>query len=362
MHATPEGTKVRVDGRELAATAGRDGLLVAAKPGQSTTLELSKDGYDPHVETVDAPTRGTRSLYVNLRRSVAEVAVELPSKAAPVEVRRVVPARSNEATKPRPQAAAPTTLVVRSEPADAQLLVDGARIPGGSPHTVDGLSEGRHRVRVEANGYEPSEQIVAVQAGRQHELVVALERRAPAPAKIDVVTVPAGAEIEIDGRPVGRSPLVGLQLEPGKEAPITIRLRGHKDWLTRLVPTSGANPTVLATLEPVASAASTGATSAVSQARAAEPDLSVPRETVGTAARGASLFGARCGKCHGSSAPAVDTRRYTRDQWSRYFENRRHQRWAPLAPHLSAGELADVKAFLLTRAADVQSDVAAGVK
>jgi hypothetical protein len=90
-------------------------------------------------------------------------------------------------------------------------------------------------------------------------------------------------------------------------------------------------------------------------------DVHVPANVVGKAFRGRSLI-ERCRSCHGSSAPALDPRVYTQSQWSRFLALRRHSRHAELRPLFSASQLADVKAYLLENAADVDRGMAAGVR
>lgn len=90
-------------------------------------------------------------------------------------------------------------------------------------------------------------------------------------------------------------------------------------------------------------------------------EIYVPTESAGNARSGAALFASRCGFCHGRSASAVDPRRYTADQWSRYFATDRHRRRAPLGDTFSVSQLSDIKAFFMSRAADVRGARAAGV-
>jgi hypothetical protein len=92
-----------------------------------------------------------------------------------------------------------------------------------------------------------------------------------------------------------------------------------------------------------------------------ERDIAVPTDMVGNAGRGRALIG-RCRSCHGSSAPALDPRAHTQAQWTRFLAFRRHSRHAELRPLFSVSELADVKAFLLENAADVERGMAAGVR
>ena len=78
---------------------------------------------------------------------------------------------------------------------------------------------------------------------------------------------------------------------------------------------------------------------------------------MGSKARGGGLF-RRCQSCHNKVVPKGKTQA----QWSRWFAYGRHTKKAPLRKKFSLSELADVKAYLMSRAADVQGATAAGVR
>ncbi|MCA9649133.1 MAG: PEGA domain-containing protein [Myxococcales bacterium] len=78
------------------------------------------------------------------------------------------------ATEARPSVAVPS-LVVRTEPADAQVRIDGIPVVGPSPFTIAGLSDGAHRLEVAREGYLPVER--TVEGGVGMELPVELPRR-----------------------------------------------------------------------------------------------------------------------------------------------------------------------------------------
>lgn len=186
---------------------------------------------------------------------------------------------------------------------------------------------------------------------------------------MDFVSSPAGASVSIDGVARGKTPLLGLRLAANKAHAVKIKLVGHETWSSRLTPTDGRNPPLVATLKPVGGSTPVAAAPRVappaptpSPAPATVAALTIPRASTGSAAQGRGLFGTRCGSCHGKSVASISTKRYTRAQWSRYFANGRHQVRAPLAKHLSRAQLKHIKAYLMSRAADVESATAAGVR
>ena|SRR5690554_192068 len=72
----------------------------------------------------------------------------------------------------------PATLQMRVTPPDANVFVDGQRIPNPSSnrgHLSVELAAGSHEVRVEQRGYLPSKQIFNLRAGESKELDFALQ-------------------------------------------------------------------------------------------------------------------------------------------------------------------------------------------
>ena len=121
-----------------------------------------------------------------------------------------------------------------------------------------------------------------------------------------------------------------------------------------------ARPAVVAPVAPVVAPAPVVVAPAPAPARP-RGEIYVPTDRTGNERAGAPLLASRCGSCHGRSTGAVDPRRYTAEQWSRYFATDRHRRRAPLGETFSVAQLSDIKAFLMSRAADVRGARAAGV-
>jgi serine/threonine protein kinase len=54
------------------------------------------------------------------------------------------------------------------------------------------------------------------------------------PARVvRIVTVPAGAQIQLDGEALGRSPTAALRIEPGREVTVTAQLAGYEEYTAR---------------------------------------------------------------------------------------------------------------------------------
>jgi PEGA domain-containing protein len=109
------------------------------------------------------------------------------------------------------------TLTVNSNPAGAQLLVDG-KLAGTTPTTLT-LPQGAHELTLRGAGTEPRSMSVNVSAGTQVsqyiELPKAEARLENASGKLQVRTDPAGALVTVDGIPRGASPVTIGSLTPG---------------------------------------------------------------------------------------------------------------------------------------------------
>ena len=68
------------------------------------------------------------------------------------------------------------------------------------------------------------------------------------PASIEVVSRPSGAQVFVDGRLVGRTPLVLSDMRPGAHA-VRIALPGHQRWVTTVDVAAGSRARVAASLE-----------------------------------------------------------------------------------------------------------------
>jgi len=117
----------------------------------------------------------------------------------------------------------PWGLDVATSPPSADVMVDG-RYQGQAPMRVT-LTKGQtHLVRVERQGYEPITREVRQGEWSLHFVL----KRAPYP--IAVITDPAGAEVFLDGQPVGTTPLWSLPVPTDGVHELRIRKKGYQEW------------------------------------------------------------------------------------------------------------------------------------
>lgn len=333
VRIVPAGAKLRVDGAVFAEAVGEDGVLVPLTIGHTGRFEATKAGYYAEVDTLEAPASGVSNLYLSLRR--------IPTKAAPTPV-------GTSTAAPTPAAAAPA-VAAPSTPSAAPSSPKARK----SAKARKKRWRRRKAAKPKAAAAPPTPAVPAV-AGP----VVA----GPARGKLSVRSEPPGAQITIDGVAYGAAPLDGLSLAVGRVA-IVATASGRTPWRAQARITAGRTASFVARLDPLVAAQPAAAAPAAAPVEPAGPaPLRLSKSRAGNARSGAGAFRSKCGKCHGRSASAVSPRAKTIAQWSRYFARGRHHRRAPLAAHLSLAELANIKAFLQSKAADARHDTAAGVR
>jgi serine/threonine-protein kinase len=164
---------------------------------------------------------GMAALYRRLVAPQAPPPVSAPGTAAPTPR----PAR----TVAPPAVATTGTVHVESKPAGAAVSIDG-QPRGLTPIDVPELGLGSHAVKVELKGYESRTEDVTLSAATPRaDLKLPLSRVAPATGLADIVSVPSGAVVTVDGAALGYTPLASWKLKPGSHE-VHIMKDGHEPW------------------------------------------------------------------------------------------------------------------------------------
>lgn len=171
-------------------------------------------------------------------------AVALRQGPEPPPRRSVVPLVASDA------GLAAGRLEIVTEPPGATVLLDGQEQPAPSPNlfTLAPAHGDRHKLELRLPGYRTFRGDVVVRAGERLRYERPLER---AHAALRVATDPPGAEVALDGKPLGASPLSLADL-PADGAAHTLRLShaGFRDLEVALELSDGASLLVERTLEP----------------------------------------------------------------------------------------------------------------
>ena len=105
------------------------------------------------------------------------------------------------------------TLAVQTNPAGATVVIDGQQ-RGMTPISLQ-LKPGRHVVELVTDGDVRSIPVM-ITAGGQVSQFIEIPRAASALGELQIRTEPAGAQVTVDGRVLGRSPLTAEGLTPGQ--------------------------------------------------------------------------------------------------------------------------------------------------
>ncbi|RPJ11062.1 MAG: PEGA domain-containing protein [Deltaproteobacteria bacterium] len=184
VKSEPAGAKVYLDGKGVGETP----LTVSkVSPGRHR-VQVVKEGYTPHEESLEVKAREKTRVEVSLRKPMGGI-------------------------------------LVAAEPAGANVVIDGNRV-GVSPYEGKGLAPGKHRVRVEKEGFEAWEKEVMVKGNEQAQVTVKLRTIAGA---VVIRTEPSGASIYIDGGRAGVSPYETRDLSPGRHK-VRVEKEGYEPW------------------------------------------------------------------------------------------------------------------------------------
>ena len=117
-------------------------------------------------------------------------------------------------------------LVVTSAPPGAQVTLDGKPVPGTTPLVVEGVRLSRpHEVQAVASGHRTATATVRGEAGRLTRSVhLAL---VSALGSLTVESEPSGAEVRVDGKLVGRTPVTLGDVRVDERHRVDLSLPGH---------------------------------------------------------------------------------------------------------------------------------------
>ena len=214
----------------------------------------------PPVASVSAPAPG----HEFTERAVAEPAkTAQPTKVEAPKVVPPEPAIEKKVEAPlEASSASPGRLAIRSTPAGATVAVDG-RESGKTPVTVRELSIGAHRIEITHEGFAPVDRRVTITRARPAQSMTATldpvrvappaSRASPSPTSsavsgtLQVESRPAGANVYVDGRMIGTTPL--SQAVTSGEHGVRLELSGYRDWTSSVRVTAAATSRLTASLE-----------------------------------------------------------------------------------------------------------------
>lgn len=194
IDVTPKEAAVYVDGYFAGTVDEFNGTFqrLHVMPGEHEIV-IYLDGYRSMRERLYLSPNATRKIVGTLDRLApgetsepAPQPTEPPGRMPPSPAGRPAPRRGLPPLPPepapgaavRPRDAQGATLMIRVQPSDADVLIDGERWrgPGGADRLVVQVTDGRHRIEVRKEGYEPFTTEVDVRRGESFPLNVSLSR------------------------------------------------------------------------------------------------------------------------------------------------------------------------------------------
>ncbi len=138
-------------------------------------------------------------------------------------------------------------LVVRTEPAGAAVRIEGSDAAlGVTPLEVD-LPVGDVLLEIRLAGFGDERRSVLLEDGATATVELTLQHDASTLAILSAVTSPEGAELILDGQPIGVGPLTLEGVAPGTHH-LEVRAPGHDPWSVDALFEAGAATRVRATL------------------------------------------------------------------------------------------------------------------
>jgi hypothetical protein len=127
-----------------------------------------------------------------------------------------------------------TAIEIHTVPAGALIEIEGRNAGTATDGTlvVRDLEVGKaYPIVARLEGYEPKQTVIQPQEG---ENPVTIELHGLAPI-VEIDTTPTGATVEIDGKPVGITPLTLKTLAPGAPTVVTFKKAGYHDATAKFV-------------------------------------------------------------------------------------------------------------------------------
>lgn len=133
--------------------------------------------------------------------------------------------------RPSGDSGGPGVIAIESTPPGAAVWIDGERHPESTPTTISALPVGAaYSVKLTAEGFAPhTERVALSEETSTAELNVTLRRPSASDfAVIRVRTVPAGAQVLLDGRDTGQAtPATVPEVSPGRAHTLSLALDGY---------------------------------------------------------------------------------------------------------------------------------------
>lgn len=171
-----------------------------------------------------------------------------PPTAEPVTLATATPAPTP--ASPTPAAPALGSMRVDSQPSGAAVSVNG-EARGVTPVALADLPLGTYEVKLDLKGYEAAKQSVTLSAEAPEATVnLTLLRPVPVIGSIEILSVPPGALVSLNGAAAGPTPFRNKAVRPGVYR-VQVTKEGYEPWVGDLTVQAGKKGKVEANLRPL---------------------------------------------------------------------------------------------------------------
>lgn len=200
--------------KEGAAATAKERKLAAEYDGKASELEEAGD-YDGAIAAMVSALGFDRSPpYLRHMAQIYEKKGDLPNAvrylkdfaaSAPPAERAAAEQKIASLEQRERERLASGTLVIEANLKGAEVRIDGLKV-GGTPIAPQTVSVGSHKVQVNAKGYLPYEETIAVKSAQRKTLRIKL---LPEPKKgtLTLAVTEVGAIVRVDGKEIGVAPL-----------------------------------------------------------------------------------------------------------------------------------------------------------
>ena len=155
--------------------------------------------------------------------------------------------REKEEISNTPVQVSKSKLYITSNPRGADVFING-KFYGRTPIKIE-MDAGKYKVSISKNGYKSYEEDIAIKKGTTKKVAVTLVK-IPAEGIINIYTVPTNAEIYINGKLIGISPIYNYHIYSG-EYSILIKKENYLNYLETLKIEGGQERSLVIELEPI---------------------------------------------------------------------------------------------------------------
>lgn len=130
----------------------------------------------------------------------------------------------------------PGALFITSEPAGADVDIDGVSRKGQTPMAIPEIETGEHQVKVSKSGYLPVKKVIIVHSGASatSNFILKEGKEEIPEGHISVATNPPKCKLYLDGEYKGTTPLTISSRREWEPYEIRLTAEGYKDWLSKI--------------------------------------------------------------------------------------------------------------------------------